>query len=650
MLETASTLGYGCAQSSDNKDGTSYSYYHDSFRWRTGRQNLFDNDGALSNGEFGLLLYWLDSLNIHSAKVGKFVPVCYGDSFVVPIERIKSKSPIIEKIKQNLLDGNLEERSTYISRFWAFLFSDKVRKEVTYSIEQLSLPLDRKDEIKYDSDIRFGSIASNQNGGSFPGLISLSSIDREFDNPYSESSTTDMLWSGNSLYGDTNRLGSMTIVVCYCDQPLAWMNNFLKNSTIPITQIVIYSVCNEDVKHAPPGSRIIPFKSNVNYQYVYAHWITSIEEISRENKNDVVMFMNDMPYRSKDWLWWNINDILRIVSANGFSCVESCFEVPSRKKLRGAFISPYHSVAKLANYKPDFYKGFVPWFESNFDNMRDWFESIGVSDLLRRFVIPVCYGGSFATTKGQLLQANSTISKMMTYLSRNKDIEEEYFAERTWAAILSKPLSAVGSNKFKQVARIFQCDIGFEMRCGTGFFRENTGKGVFPPPHLKPLSFEGALVNYPFIDENNITALWTGNVVEGEPENLGELHVVVSHCDKPLHWLNEFMSGHEVASITIYSKCGNAVEGAPDGSIIETLPNVGRCDHTYAHWMANMDRNTGKNKFDVFLFIKDNNHRSDTWALWSMNDMFRIVSGNGFVCGESVVSFMSRFVHANMII
>jgi hypothetical protein len=226
---------------------------------------------------------------------------------------------------------------------------------------------------------------------------------------------------------------------------------------------------------------------------------------------------------------------------------------------------------------------------------------------------------------------------MMTYLSRNKDIEEEYFAERTWAAILSKPLSAVGSNKFKQVARIFQCDIGFEMRCGTGFFRENTGKGVFPPPHLKPLSFEGALVNYPFIDENNITALWTGNVVEGEPENLGELHVVVSHCDKPLHWLNEFMSGHEVASITIYSKCGNAVEGAPDGSIIETLPNVGRCDHTYAHWMANMDRNTGKNKFDVFLFIKDNNHRSDTWALWSMDDMFRIVSGNGFVCGESVL-------------
>jgi len=111
--------------------------------------------------------------------------------------------------------------------------------------------------------------------------------------------------------------------------------------------------------------------------------------------------------------------------------------------------------------------------------------------------------------------------------------------------------------------------------------------------------------------------------VHGDVESLGKMHLVVSHCDKPLHWLNGYIEGHQFETITIFSKCGNEVEGAPDGAIVETLENVGRCDHTYANWMSKMPKTTLENRYDPILFIKDINYRSDTWALWTIDDMRR---------------------------
>ena len=74
--------------------------------------------------------------------------------------------------------------------------------------------------------------------------------------------------------------------------------------------------------------------------------------------------------------------------------------------------------------------------------------------------------------------------------------------------------------------------------------------------------------------------------MHGDVESLGKMYLVISHCDKPLHWLNEYIEGHQFETITISSKCRNDVEGAPDGAIVETLENIGPCDHTYAKWMS----------------------------------------------------------------
>jgi len=62
-----------------------------------------------------------------------------------------------------------------------------------------------------------------------------------------------------------------------------------------------------------------------------------------------------------------------------------------------------------------------------------------------------------------------------------------------------------------------------------------------------------------------------------------KVHMVMSHCKGDLDWLTNNSYGYQIASIHAISKCGNPVKGAPKESIISVLPNVGRCDYTYAH-------------------------------------------------------------------
>ena len=58
-----------------------------------------------------------------------------------------------------------------------------------------------------------------------------------------------------------------------------------------------------------------------------------------------------------------------------------------------------------------------------------------------------------------------------------------------------------------------------------------------------------------------------------------------------------------ITKITIFSKCGRPVVGAPPLSEIRTLPNVGRHHHTYAHYISELDVADG-----VVVFLKDSNH------------------------------------------
>ncbi len=133
--------------------------------------------------------------------------------------------------------------------------------------------------------------------------------------------------------------------------------------------------------------------------------------------------------------------------------------------------------------------------------------------------------------------------------------------------------------------------------------------------------------------------LWKAKKYVGMKENIRKkkIHVVVSHCKHDLDWLSNFTEGYDIASMHVISKCGVEVIGAPDFATIQTLQNVGRCDHTYAYYITTiLDQKIekGDEKNSIVMFLKDTKllHQGGNWN--NFESMIRLASSsNGFACG-----------------
>lgn len=158
------------------------------------------------------------------------------------------------------------------------------------------------------------------------------------------------------------------------------------------------------------------------------------------------------------------------------------------------------------------------------------------------------------------------------------------------------------------------------------------------------LDFEGDDASYPdyldrnFVDESDILSLTVSMI---SPKSLDwfktksmkfEVSLVVSHCDKHIGWIfDEYIpKDFKLKNVTIYTKCGNDVGGAPENSTIIQLPNVGRCDHTYAHHLEQLDT-TALAKDHIVLFLKDNNYQVSVDAM-SLAELLQTAYINGFAC------------------
>ena len=93
------------------------------------------------------------------------------------------------------------------------------------------------------------------------------------------------------------------------------------------------------------------------------------------------------------------------------------------------------------------------------------------------------------------------------------------------------------------------------------------------------------------------------------------ISLVISHCEENLSWIAGYIgNNYSLKDITIYSKCDKEVKGLKAlqrlSSTINVLrlPNVGRCDHTYAYWIKEqyklIDAEADGN--DIVMFLKDN--------------------------------------------
>jgi len=151
--------------------------------------------------------------------------------------------------------------------------------------------------------------------------------------------------------------------------------------------------------------------------------------------------------------------------------------------------------------------------------------------------------------------------------------------------------------------------------------------------------YPGNSNDYDHIDDNTKN----GNGTDGT-----KIHIVVSHCKSNLGWISDFTKGYEadIVSIHVITKCGVPVEGAPDNATLQVLPNVGRCDHTYAHYIttildqkveeqATHGHGHGYEKDSIVVFLKDNLIlHQQTGQRNKFESMVRLASSsNGFACG-----------------
>jgi len=149
------------------------------------------------------------------------------------------------------------------------------------------------------------------------------------------------------------------------------------------------------------------------------------------------------------------------------------------------------------------------------------------------------------------------------------------------------------------------------------------------------------------LDTKTLMKVWEGDtVLDGfgggaRFENLS-VSLVVSHCDKDLGWIETFTKGHRIANVTVISKCGQQPKPLPKGATLIELPNVGRCDHTYAYWMSRLMPELS-NLEDIVFFLKDNSRTpAFPFKPRRFEDMVRIAWHAGMGCFQKPYPFRNN--------
>ena len=163
---------------------------------------------------------------------------------------------------------------------------------------------------------------------------------------------------------------------------------------------------------------------------------------------------------------------------------------------------------------------------------------------------------------------------------------------------------------------------------------------------------------------SQLPGLWKASQFTGMNSDVRKkIIVVVSHCNRPLHWMQDYIVNGTffvITKIYIISKCGKQPLGAPEGAVVQAVSNVGREGHTYAYFITEIlplevevDSSVAKLQESIIVFLKDNiwnNHGQQLEELRSLESMVRLASSsNGFGCFGSPPKHASAYHNITML-
>jgi hypothetical protein len=305
-------------------------------------------------------------------------------------------------------------------------------------------------------------------------------------------------------HGTTRENLVLELVVAYCNADISWIGQDMlgtvfddyhhSNITIRMT---ILSKCGRDLEDIPQGLRedhrvsqidILQLENVGGCDYGYIYFINRLMHLRgstmKDNGNSysstVVLFVKDTPRDMAHFglgdkgTYRSFSDMIDLASKGEFACGSKT----------QCTLSPYHDVAMLNNWTMHNYIRISSRAErdnatlshgthhniitttsqeedslfniNHYRNLHDFHTRALKWEYPNNELILVCYGGTFAVKMSHLIKILSdpkmqnTFSLIEAALARSSEPTiEEHFMERTWAAMLSIPLSYDNTNALK---------------------------------------------------------------------------------------------------------------------------------------------------------------------------------------------------------
>ena len=253
------------------------------------------------------------------------------------------------------------------------------------------------------------------------------------------------LWNGR-VKSTVNRHKPVnaSLVISYCSGNLHWLENYTNGFVFDRTYVATKCAIPPDKDTLPEGATLAPLPNVGGCDHTMAYWMSEVlPTLPRTyDRDEVVVFLKDNLIRG-DFTLRDFKTVLEIaLSEQGFGCF---FELPSGfsfyhdlKILRTFFYASHVRVSLKGAHD----KGAVAGrnFKSSYETLGDWHRALDIT--LEGPYVPVCYGGMYIVKRSKIEQVPLEILRNLTLsVSRDDNIEEGHFAERTWAALFMDNLS-----------------------------------------------------------------------------------------------------------------------------------------------------------------------------------------------------------------
>ena len=267
------------------------------------------------------------------------------------------------------------------------------------------------------------------------------------------SNTCDTVWLGLHTPDPARRILTVHVVVAYCKAPLRWLTQEMEkiqaHPHITVTQVLVFTKCGLQPRAAPPGAILKTLDNVGRCDHTYAYHMSDLIRKESTLDPDVVLYLKDTRLIHQQAKFSPLHTmILQAGSEVGFACGL----IPSIRYADyltyGSFSAWHHTETLLTLKKTSYVNKYRDGtssqkepFQSHMHNMKDWMETSLKMEPPTQTIVPVCYGGMFATNARRIRQHEAELfDRLVSSLSRGDNVEEGHYAERLWATLLSAPL------------------------------------------------------------------------------------------------------------------------------------------------------------------------------------------------------------------